>query len=442
MAGLAVLLAVLGFALGGLLTAVVNFGVTRLIGTPEPSGFIFDTTPANALAVPWPIFAFGAAPIGLLLGAVAATVLLVRSYRGHCRTFLARVGEEASQVAADYRDFTAKADHALDGDGSSYTKNRTAISKAWAIGRLADDAAFATALMVGGGIIVVLAAELAVALTAGPASQPGHLSNWWHGLASMVALLGVLVAGLLVTLLRQAYSAAPKRKTIGALWDVATFWPRAVHPLAPPCYAERAVPEIVDRILLLTGHEADDGSGYHAEAGRVGLSRTHGLTVPPGPVLLTGYSQGSVIAPAVIAQLPRQVRSRVALLTLACPARRLYGRAFPAYFGDSQLAGLASLLGVDTATSQPGGRWKNLYRRSDYIGSWIFAEPEFRLDNDDLRNHVDQPCWDPVILVPAANQTPPPTHRHSGWWPDPRTHELGEYLVDLLARLGRDKPTA
>jgi type IV secretory pathway VirJ component len=39
-------------------------------------------------------------------------------------------------------------------------------------------------------------------------------------------------------------------------------------------------------------------------------------------VLLTGYSQGSVIAPAVIAQLPATTRDQVALLTLACPARR------------------------------------------------------------------------------------------------------------------------
>jgi len=70
--------------------------------------------------------------------------------------------------------------------------------------------------------------------------------------------------------------------------------------------------------------------------------------------------------------------------------------------------------------------------KSDYIGSWIFAEPEFRLDDNDLRNQGDQPCWDPVVLVPDGNPTPPPTHRHSQWWPDPRTRELGAYLVRLL----------
>ena len=42
---LTALVAVLSFALGGLLTAVSNFGVTRIIGIPEPSGFGFDTAP-------------------------------------------------------------------------------------------------------------------------------------------------------------------------------------------------------------------------------------------------------------------------------------------------------------------------------------------------------------------------------------------------------------
>jgi hypothetical protein len=169
------------------------------------------------------------------------------------------------------------------------------------------------------------------------------------------------------------------------------------------------------------------------------LSRTLGLTVPPGPLLLTGYSQGSAIAPAVIAQLPEDVRRSVALLTLACPAQRLYGRAFPAYFGWRQLATLAGMLDANPAPGQPlkegqpPGRWKNLRRRSDYIGSWIFTEPEPRLSPADLQDNIDQPCWDPVILVQDTNPTPPPTHRHSQWWQDPRTNEVGAYLVGLLA---------
>ena len=169
--------------------------------------------------------------------------------------------------------------------------------------------------------------------------------------------------------------------------------------------------------------------------GRADLGRTKGLTVPTGPLLLTGYSQGSVIAPAVVAQLPAEVLPDVALLTLACPAQRLYGRAFPAYFGQRQLTTLAGLLNADPKP----GRWKNLRRRSDYIGSFIFAEPEPRLDEEYLRAHIDQPCLDPPVLVPDANPSPPPTHRHSQFWPDPRTTEVGKHLVELL---GGDPPAS
>ena len=164
--------------------------------------------------------------------------------------------------------------------------------------------------------------------------------------------------------------------------------------------------------------------------------------MPPGPLLLTGYSQGSVIAPAVIAQLPPEILPEVALLTLACPARRLYGRAFPAYFGPRELTELASLLNAKTPGQQPvpgqaPGRWKNLRRRSDFIGSWVFKEPEQELDSAYLQNHIDQPCQDPVILVQDANPSPPPTHRHSQWWQDPRTNEVGDHLVRLLLSQSR-----
>ena len=63
----------------------------------------------------------------------------------------------------------------------------------------------------------------------------------------------------------------------------------------------------------------------------------------------------------------------------------------------------------------------------------IQAEPEQRLDDSYLQDQIGQPCQDPVILVQDANPSPPPTHRHSQWWQDPRVTELGRYLVSLLS---------
>ena len=164
-------------------------------------------------------------------------------------------------------------------------------------------------------------------------------------------------------------------------------------------------------------------------------------------MLLTGYSQGSVIAPAVVAQLSPKVLPDVALLTLACPARRLYGRAFPAYFGQHQLIELATpartpepskeKIPNDLDRALASARWRDLRRRSDYIGSWIFGEPESTMTPDYLRDYVDQPCLDPVVLVQDKNPTAPGIHRHSQWWQDPRTNELGRYLIEgLLAPQG------
>jgi hypothetical protein len=450
---LTTLIAALGFSLGGLLTAVINFGVTRLLGTSEPSGFHFGSAPADALAVPWPTYAFVAAPVGLLCGAGVAGIILKLRYNRRRDAFAKPAGPGLSPVAEAYAASTAGTPGAsINGDSGDYSNTRGAIAGAWAVGRIADDADTAAALAVGGCLLLVLAAEIVLAVYAGPAGQPRSLSVLWQGTVTAVTLLVVVVAGGLVTLLRQAYSDPASRKTIGTLWDVGTFWPRAVHPLAPPCYAERAIPEVVDRIRLLTGHftdQPDDVAKLKYQAGLPDLERTKRLTVPAGQLLLTGYSQGSIIAPAVIAQLDPDVLPDVALLTLACPARRLYGRAFPAYFGQQQLIELARLLGAPEPAKEdvPGrldrvlapARWRDLRRRSDYIGSWIFGEPESTMTREYLRDHVDQPCLDPVVFVQNKNPTPPGTHRHSQWWQDPRTNELGHYLIERLMLRGCDQ---
>ena len=83
---LAPLVALTGVVLGGILAALINFGVTRFLGTPVPSGFAYALMPSDALAVPWPIFFFGVALIiGLISGALIAQILLYRRSRRHRR---------------------------------------------------------------------------------------------------------------------------------------------------------------------------------------------------------------------------------------------------------------------------------------------------------------------------------------------------------------------
>jgi hypothetical protein len=415
---LATLVALLAFLLGGLLTAALNLGIAGLLGTAVPGRLVLPPAPHNALYVPWPVYAFGAAAVGLLAGALIAGLVLYRRYRKSWKLF----NRAADAGAAD--------DSLVSGDyGSGATavapKNSKKVAKAWAVGLLADNAARAVAWLVGGGLLVLLLVE-ATALVAAVQANRLHITvGLLHEIASIVSFVTVALAAWLVGLLRSAYSNPAQRKTIGALWDVATFWPRAVHPFAPPCYAERAIPEVVDRVMLLMGPNAPG----QALPGQRELADQYRLTVPCGPVLLTGYSQGSIIAPAVAAQLPPDVLSRpdFALLTLACPARRLYGRAFPAYFGWRHLEELRNLL-----THHGREYWRNAVRRTDYIGSWIFSPPSPSRTQEYLEEHFDQLCWDPVLLAPDTEPTPPPVHRHSGWWPDPRAGEVATYLVDLL----------
>jgi hypothetical protein len=88
---------------------------------------------------------------------------------------------------------------------------------------------------------------------------------WQH--ASWLATAGRWAVGAmavaLIALGRRAYSDPATRRTVGILWDLGTFWPRATHPLAPPCYCERALPDLIDRMTWLapgkTVRQVEDG---------------------------------------------------------------------------------------------------------------------------------------------------------------------------------------
>ncbi|MFI6285108.1 hypothetical protein ACIBCM_10165 [Streptomyces sp. NPDC051018] len=145
--------------------------------------------------------------------------------------------------------------------------------------------------------------------------------------------LGAPLAALLVTAGWAAYTWPAARRSVGVLWDMSTFWPRAAHPFGPPCEAERAVPDLQWRMM----------SWMRATGGRL---------------LLSGHGHGSVLAAAAAFQLEPRYRRRVSLLTSGSPLARIHGRWFPACFGPDQLRTLNDGL----------SGWRNLWRHTDPIG--------------------------------------------------------------------------
>jgi hypothetical protein len=184
---------------------------------------------------------------------------------------------------------------------------------------------------------------------------------------------------LLVALMRWGWRSKSARKHIGIAWDVATFWPRAYHPFAPPCYAERAVPDLQWRLWHLQSKGAN--------------------------VTLVAHSQGSVIAAAALMQQDaRKPGSAVGLLTFGSPLDTLYRWAFPAYFSNEALRGI---MAPRISSRASVCRWRNLYYQTDYIG---------RTDIDGAANEVlpDPPSRDYVV-----GQRRPVIGSHSGYWTDP-----------------------
>ncbi|MFB7632213.1 hypothetical protein ACFC0M_14840 [Streptomyces sp. NPDC056149] len=222
-----------------------------------------------------------------------------------------------------------------------------------------------------------------------------------HAAADTAESLGSWLMGagvvLLLTMGRRAYRDQSARRTVGILWDVGTFWPRAAHPFAPPCYAERAVPDLTWRMATWT--EQFDGR-----------------------LVLSGHSQGSVLAAAAVWQLDLVTRSRVALLTYGSPLERLYGRWFPAFFGPPFLAGLHREM----------DDWRNLWRFTDPIGGPI------RLTCEDGRSVDEGPLRDPLAFGRTLqNPLPAQILGHGDYQADP---VFDRVRAELLARLDPGMP--
>ncbi|GGU30908.1 hypothetical protein [Lentzea flava] len=173
--------------------------------------------------------------------------------------------------------------------------------------------------------------------------------DWVTGLAGVAVIGSFVGAGMLTN-----------RRPLGLLWDLMCFLPRTAHPFAPPCYAERAVPEIADRT-----REFLDSSPEHR-------------------VVLSAHSLGAVLAVAALYALPEGYLRRVQLLTYGVQLRPYFGRIFPELLGPAVLGTpevrAAAMFSCDPWRRKPGTTpdrglsvllgpsWINLWRRTDYLG--------------------------------------------------------------------------
>jgi hypothetical protein len=407
------LVSLLAVLVGGLLSAATNVAVARLFGQPSAVRLVAERPTSATLFLPDEAFAFAIGTVATLPALLIVAFVLWRMYQRKAHHI---TGDD--QVRAWYPESEQAPSEAV-----------AQVARAWALASLTDRVDVLVAIVglawAGGVTAVEVAALLALPQVVTLGGVVDVLVTFGVGVSAVTAIF-------LVGILRSTYANPGRRRGVGALWDVATFWPRATHPLGPPCYAEQAVPEIVDRVMLLTGERSDHLSQPSTEV-------QPPPAVYPGPVLITGYSQGSLIAPAVVAQLPPQTINKVALLTLACPFRRLYGRAFPAYFSHEYAVELNELLmngrtpESDSEQTSPIGRWQNIVRHTDYIGSWIFSPP--KAPSQQLHpDTIDMACLDPPSLRPGPSGTLAPIHYHSDWWQDPFIHTYADRLMKQLKR--------
>lgn len=211
--------------------------------------------------------------------------------------------------------------------------------------------------------------------------------------------LALFILGLLYAIYNAYRRPDSAGRSLGVLWDLASFWPTESHPLVPPCYARKAIDDLTTRV------------------------RWYRQQYPSARIVLCGHSQGSLLMYATVLRLARldmanpdaatRVLPRVGLVTHGSQLQWAFGRAFPdmlSYY--SHLTVMAAL----------GDRWYNLVRFTDPLGGAVLS---WNLRVDDDRAKGDEVIGD---WMPGGPETPrtffTTTSKarvvgHERWLPDP-----------------------
>jgi hypothetical protein len=212
-----------------------------------------------------------------------------------------------------------------------------------------------------------------------------------------VSMWGLGAVGVLRVALLASGATSASPRPLGIVWDIACYLPRTGQPFGPPCFAQRAVPEIAGRM--------------HAWL-REDSARS---------VVLVAHSMGAVLsvsALGLLASTPetRRMLARIRLLTFGVQLRAYFGRMLPELLGPESL-GVRPSRGpgfyrrdpwsTDAATQRrtSGGgapdrlggtllagsavRWINLWRLTDYLG-FPAMSTAVASENGTFRNGVDR----------------------------------------------------
>jgi len=157
-----------------------------------------------------------------------------------------------------------------------------------------------------------------------------------HRLDDVAVFVTVLIPGLfmLKSIISGVREGEKRRRQVGMLWDVGSFWPRWFHPLAPPGYGPIAVDGL--RNELKSQHRN----------------------------LLAAHSQGTLIAAVTLSQM-EEADLPDSFVTYGSQLGVLFPSMFPAAGIDRLVAALSTKF---------GNRWINLWRDDDPIGGHYVEE--------------------------------------------------------------------
>jgi hypothetical protein len=259
------------------------------------------------------------------------------------------------------------------------------------------------------GTVAVLVVLVAGSFYVRPVRTSG-LQNAWDLVAKFLETVSlplfVTLAGLMLLAFRTLAIRSEMRQNAGLAWAFGAFWPRAVHPFAPPSWTVRAVPELVHRLRVLLAPE----------------NRR---------VLIRANSMGGVLVLAAIWQLEPECRGRIALLTTGCPVRMYFSRSYPAFVCLSSIEALAP--GRDAGLVG----WTNVWRDTDPLGGPVgLPAVDVRWPDDSEQG------GDPRTRGRTPEQPVfPPIDGHRGYTTDERLPALRDALLRELTREDPAQPT-